>query len=80
MLLAPAFGYLGDRYNRKYIMVGGLAVWIVTTLGSSFISDSVLQKLGCEKANLIMQCEVMLKWIILGNVWQVILFTGQCCT
>ncbi|XP_042561800.1 protein spinster homolog 3 [Clupea harengus] len=40
MLLAPAFGYLGDRYNRKYIMVGGLAVWIVTTLGSSFISDS----------------------------------------
>ncbi|KAJ8412359.1 hypothetical protein AAFF_G00126950 [Aldrovandia affinis] len=40
MLLAPVFGYLGDRYNRKLIMVGGLSVWIVTTLGSSFVSKS----------------------------------------
>ncbi|XP_063059599.1 protein spinster homolog 3 isoform X2 [Engraulis encrasicolus] len=40
MLLAPVFGYLGDRYNRKFIMVAGLAVWIVTTLGSSFITES----------------------------------------
>ncbi|KAG5844354.1 hypothetical protein ANANG_G00161620 [Anguilla anguilla] len=40
MLLAPVFGYLGDRYNRKLIMVGGLSVWIVTTLGSSFITES----------------------------------------
>ncbi|KAI1903734.1 hypothetical protein AGOR_G00030270 [Albula goreensis] len=40
MLLAPVFGYLGDRYNRKVIMVGGLIAWIVTTLGSSFITQS----------------------------------------
>ncbi|KAL2094993.1 hypothetical protein ACEWY4_009712 [Coilia grayii] len=40
MLLAPVFGYLGDRYNRKFIMVAGLAVWIVTTLCSSFITES----------------------------------------
>ncbi|KAJ8343038.1 hypothetical protein SKAU_G00329660 [Synaphobranchus kaupii] len=40
MLLAPVFGYLGDRYNRKLIMVGGLSVWIVTTLSSSFITES----------------------------------------
>ncbi|XP_028839132.1 LOW QUALITY PROTEIN: protein spinster homolog 3 [Denticeps clupeoides] len=38
MLLAPVFGYLGDRYNRKLIMVVGLSVWLVTTLGSSFIA------------------------------------------
>ncbi|KAB5522466.1 hypothetical protein PHYPO_G00159840 [Pangasianodon hypophthalmus] len=38
MLLAPVFGYLGDRYNRKLIMVGGMIIWIVTTLGSSFIT------------------------------------------
>ncbi|XP_062844686.1 protein spinster homolog 3 [Trichomycterus rosablanca] len=38
MLLAPVFGYLGDRYNRKRIMVAGMVVWIATTLGSSFIS------------------------------------------
>ncbi|KAI7813362.1 protein spinster homolog 3-like isoform X1 [Triplophysa rosa] len=36
MFLAPVFGYLGDRYNRKYIMIAGLIVWLVTTLGSSF--------------------------------------------
>lgn len=40
ILLAPLFGYLGDRYNRKYIMIGGLSVWLVTTLGSSFVSES----------------------------------------
>ncbi|XP_053341261.1 protein spinster homolog 3 [Clarias gariepinus] len=38
MLLAPVFGYLGDRYNRKLIMVGGMTAWIATTLGSSFIT------------------------------------------
>ncbi|XP_017316232.1 protein spinster homolog 3 isoform X1 [Ictalurus punctatus] len=38
MLLAPVFGYLGDRYNRKLIMVGGMIAWIVTTLGSSFVT------------------------------------------
>ncbi|KAF7688669.1 protein spinster homolog 3 [Silurus meridionalis] len=38
MLLAPLFGYLGDRYNRKMIMVGGMITWIAITLGSSFIT------------------------------------------
>ncbi|MBN3311613.1 SPNS3 protein, partial [Atractosteus spatula] len=40
MLLAPIFGYLGDRYNRKLIMIAGLSVWIATTLCSSFITKS----------------------------------------
>uniref|UniRef100_A0A8C9W6G9 SPNS lysolipid transporter 3, sphingosine-1-phosphate (putative) n=1 Tax=Scleropages formosus TaxID=113540 RepID=A0A8C9W6G9_SCLFO len=40
MLLAPVFGYLGDRYNRKIIMVAGLCIWTFTTLGSSFITQS----------------------------------------
>jgi len=39
MLLAPVFGYLGDRYNRKLLMIAGLIVWIVTSLGSSFVND-----------------------------------------
>ncbi|XP_056141026.1 protein spinster homolog 3 [Lampris incognitus] len=38
LLLAPIFGYLGDRYNRKYIMIGGLSVWLVSALGSSFVT------------------------------------------
>lgn len=44
MFLAPVFGYLGDRYDRKLIMIAGLTVWIVTTLGSSFVKKSVQYK------------------------------------
>ncbi|XP_056100609.1 protein spinster homolog 3 isoform X1 [Rhinichthys klamathensis goyatoka] len=40
MLLAPVFGYLGDRYNRKLLMIAGLIVWIVTSLGSSFVKKT----------------------------------------
>ncbi|XP_056313913.1 protein spinster homolog 3 isoform X1 [Danio aesculapii] len=40
MFLAPVFGYLGDRYDRKLIMIVGLVMWIVTTLGSSFVKSS----------------------------------------
>ncbi|KAM4697330.1 protein spinster homolog 1 [Rhinophrynus dorsalis] len=37
MVLAPVFGYLGDRYNRKNIMCVGIFFWSLVTLGSSFI-------------------------------------------
>uniref|UniRef100_A0A8C7HYZ4 SPNS lysolipid transporter 3, sphingosine-1-phosphate (putative) n=1 Tax=Oncorhynchus kisutch TaxID=8019 RepID=A0A8C7HYZ4_ONCKI len=40
IILAPIFGYLGDRYNRKFIMIGGLSVWVVMTLSSSFVTES----------------------------------------
>ncbi|XP_067294888.1 protein spinster homolog 3 isoform X1 [Pseudorasbora parva] len=40
MFLAPVFGYLGDRYDRKLLMIAGLIVWIGTSLGSSFVSNS----------------------------------------
>uniref|UniRef100_A0A3P9LGW4 Protein spinster homolog 1 n=1 Tax=Oryzias latipes TaxID=8090 RepID=A0A3P9LGW4_ORYLA len=36
MFLAPCFGYLGDRYNRKYIMSVGILFWSLVTLASSF--------------------------------------------
>jgi len=39
MLLSPVFGYLGDRYNRKYIMAGGILFWSLITLAGSFISQ-----------------------------------------
>jgi MFS family permease len=41
MLLSPLFGYLGDRYNRKYIMAGGIFFWSAVTLAGSFISEDV---------------------------------------
>lgn len=37
MLVAPLFGYLGDRFNRIWIMVVGMAMWSGFTLASSFI-------------------------------------------
>ncbi|XP_049600339.1 protein spinster homolog 1 [Syngnathus scovelli] len=36
MFLAPLFGYLGDRYNRKLIMSVGITFWSVVTLVSSY--------------------------------------------
>ncbi|KAJ8332275.1 hypothetical protein SKAU_G00427580 [Synaphobranchus kaupii] len=36
MILAPIFGYLGDRYNRKLIMCVGISFWAVVTLASSY--------------------------------------------
>jgi MFS transporter, Spinster family, sphingosine-1-phosphate transporter len=35
-LTAPIFGYLGDRYPRKYLMLGGVVVWSLATVGSGF--------------------------------------------
>lgn len=37
MVFSPIFGYLGDRYTRKYIMAGGIAFWSCVTLGGSFV-------------------------------------------
>ncbi|KAI7803580.1 protein spinster homolog 1 [Triplophysa rosa] len=38
MFLAPLFGYLGDRYNRKVIMCVGIFFWSLVTLASSYVS------------------------------------------
>lgn len=38
-LCGPAFGLLGDRYNRVYLIVGGIAMWCVFTLGGSFANS-----------------------------------------
>ena len=41
MFLAPLFGYLGDRYNRKFIMLIGISFWSVVTLASSYTPKEV---------------------------------------
>ncbi|XP_026772324.1 protein spinster homolog 1 [Pangasianodon hypophthalmus] len=38
MFLAPVFGYLGDRYNRKLIMCVGISFWSLVTLASSYVA------------------------------------------
>ncbi|BFZ18159.1 hypothetical protein BsWGS_21198 [Bradybaena similaris] len=37
MIFSPIFGYLGDRYTRKYIMAVGVFFWSAFTLASSFV-------------------------------------------
>uniref|UniRef100_A0A2Y9D1M0 Major facilitator superfamily (MFS) profile domain-containing protein n=1 Tax=Anopheles dirus TaxID=7168 RepID=A0A2Y9D1M0_9DIPT len=38
MICAPLFGYLGDRYSRKWIMVLGVSLWSTTTLLGSYMN------------------------------------------
>ncbi|CAJ0942389.1 unnamed protein product, partial [Mesorhabditis belari] len=40
MIGAPICGYLGDRYNRKMIMVTGLSIWIIAVFSSSFVTKN----------------------------------------
>ena len=41
MLFSPIFGFLGDRFNRKWIMATGIFFWSGITLASSFIPSDV---------------------------------------
>lgn len=38
MICAPVFGYLGDRYSRRWIMILGVFLWSGTTLLGSFMN------------------------------------------
>jgi len=42
MVFAPLFGYLGDRYNRKFIMSGGVFLWCLTTFIGSYMKVSYI--------------------------------------
>ena len=41
MLLAPLFGYLGDRYSRKAIIIFGISFWSFATFIGSFVPNNV---------------------------------------
>ena len=38
MLVAPVFGYLGDRYSRRWLMVVGVSIWVIAVLLGSFMT------------------------------------------
>ncbi|VDM33312.1 unnamed protein product [Hydatigera taeniaeformis] len=40
MFLSPVFGYFGDRWKRKYIMISGLFIWSMVSLCSSFVPSN----------------------------------------
>ena len=41
MMFAPIFGYLGDRYSRKYVMAVGIMIWSVMTFLGSLVHKDV---------------------------------------
>lgn len=38
MLTAPIFGYLGDKYSRKYILIGGIGFWLTAAFTGSLMT------------------------------------------
>lgn len=40
MVLAPIFGYMGDRYKRKYIMAAGILIWSGTVYLSTLLDKN----------------------------------------
>lgn len=40
MVFAPIFGYLGDRFPRKYVMAIGISIWSATTFAGSLMGRS----------------------------------------
>ena len=35
-LVSPLMGWLGDRYNRRMLLAGGVALWSLATVGTAF--------------------------------------------
>jgi len=48
MLLAPIFGYLGDRFTRKWIIVFGVSLWSLMTFLGSFVPADVYLYFACH--------------------------------
>ncbi len=38
-LISPLMGWLGDRYNRKVLLAGGVGLWSLATVGTAFSTD-----------------------------------------
>jgi predicted MFS family arabinose efflux permease len=40
MLFSTPNGYLGDRINRKYLLIASILIWIASTAGGSLVTES----------------------------------------
>ncbi len=38
-LMSPLMGWLGDRYNRRMLLAGGVGLWSLATVGTAFSAD-----------------------------------------
>ena len=39
---APVFGYFGDRYSRKWLIILGIVMWSTSIMVSSFMPVSIM--------------------------------------
>ena len=42
MIFSPLSGYLGDRFNRKYILVSSSLIWMASVIGGSCVKSNQL--------------------------------------
>lgn len=40
MVFSPLGGYLGDRYNRKYILIASIIIWLIGVIGGSYVASN----------------------------------------
>jgi len=38
-IVSPAMGWMGDRFNRKLLIAGGVALWSLATVGTAFSAN-----------------------------------------
>src|SRR6478752_4522775 len=38
-IVSPLMGWLGDRYNRRLLLAGGVGLWSLATVGTAFSAD-----------------------------------------
>ena len=38
-IISPLMGWLGDRYNRRMLLAGGVGLWSLATVGTAFSTD-----------------------------------------
>src|SRR6478609_7391273 len=38
-IISPLMGWLGDRYNRRMLLAGGVGLWSLATVGTAFSLD-----------------------------------------
>ncbi|CAI4230868.1 unnamed protein product [Auanema sp. JU1783] len=41
VIASPICGYLGDRYNRKWVICVGMSIWVAAVIGSSVIPSNM---------------------------------------
>ena len=49
-LFAPLMGWAGDRYNRIHLLVSGVGLWSLATIGSGFARHLWASRAGAQPA------------------------------